>query len=86
MIKQIATQVISINDRIKYSNEPLTDSFLLDRPDYIDKNSYKDEYKDEFLNIIDRIIFQKWYTKITLVVHKEFSLTLVVHIELNVHK
>ena len=56
MIKQIATQVISINDRIKYSNEPLTDSFLLDRQDYINKNSYKNEYRDEFLNIIDRII------------------------------
>ena len=30
-----------------------------------------------FLNIIDRMVFQKWYTKITLVVHKEFSLTIV---------
>ena len=30
-----------------------------------------------FFNIIDRMVFQKWYTKITLVVHKEFSLTIV---------
>ena len=73
MVEQIATQVISILDRIKYCNEPLIDSSLSDRHDYTDKSSYK----DEFLNIIDRMIFQKWYTKITLVVHKEFSLTVV---------
>ena len=72
MVEQIAAQVISIKDRIKYSNEPLTDSSLLDRNNYTDKSSYK----DEFLNIIDKMIFQKWYTEITLVVHKEFLLTI----------
>ena len=73
MIEQIAAQVISVKDRIKYVNEPLTDSSLLDRNNYMNKSSNK----DEFLNIIDRMIFQKWYTKITLVVHKELSLTVV---------
>ena len=73
MVEQIATQVISVKDRIKYVNEPLTDSSLLDRNNYMNKSSNK----DEFLNIIDRMIFQKWYTKITLVVHKELSLTVV---------
>ena len=57
MIEQIAAQVISVKDRIKYVNEPLTDSSLLDRNNYMNKSSYKDEYKDEFLNIIDRMIF-----------------------------
>ena len=37
----------------------------------------KSFHKDEFLNIIDRMIFQKWYTKITLVVHKEFLIIVV---------
>ena len=73
MIEQIAAQVISVKDRIKYGNEPLTDSSLPDRNNYTDKSSYK----DEFLNIIDRMIFQKWYIEITLIVHKEFSLTVV---------
>ena len=73
MVEQIATQVISIKDRIKYCNEPLTDSPIPNKHVYTDKSSYK----DEFLNIIDRMIFQKWYTEITLVVHKEFSLTVV---------
>ena len=73
MTEQIAAQVISIKDRIKYCNEPLTDSSLSNRHDYTDKISYK----NKFLNIIDRMIFQKWYTKITLVVHKEFSLTII---------
>ena len=72
MIKQIAAQVTGIKDRIKYGNKSLTDSSLPDRNNYTDKSSYKDEYKDEFLNIINKMIFQKWYTEITLVVHKEF--------------
>ena len=59
MIEQIAAEVISVKDRIKYVNEPLIDSCLLDRNNYMNKSSYKDEYKDEFLNIIDRMIFQK---------------------------
>ena len=73
MTEQIAARVISIKDRIKYCNEPLTDSSLPNRHDYTNKSSYK----NEFLNIINRMIFQKWYTKITLVVHKEFSLTII---------
>ena len=72
MIVQIAAQVISVKYRIRYGNESLTDSFLLDKNNYMDKNFHKNEYKDEFLNIIDRMLFQKWYTEITLVVHKEF--------------
>ena len=78
MTEQIAARVISIKDRIKYCNEPLTDSSLPNRHDYTDKSSYK----NEFLNIIDRMIFQKWYTKITLVVHKEFSLTIIALVDL----
>ena len=73
MTKQIVAQVNSIKDKIKYCNEPLTYSSLPGKHDNTDKSSYK----DEFLNIIDRIIFQKWYIEITLVVHKEFSLMVV---------
>ena len=84
MIEQIATQVISVKDRIRYGNELLTYSSLPNRINYMDKSFHKDEYKDEFLNIIDRMIFQKWYTKITLVIHKEFSLTVVVLVDSDV--
>ena len=72
MIKLISAQIISIKDRIRYCN--LTNSTFPDKHNDIDESF---DYKDEFLNIIDRMIFQKWYTKITLVVHKEFSLTVV---------
>ena len=77
MVEQIIAQVISIKDRIKYCNNPLMDSSSLDRHNYFGESPHKDDNKDEFLNIIDRMIFQKWYTKITLVVHKEFSLTII---------
>ena len=76
MIVHIAAKVISVKYRIRYGNESLTDSSLPDKNNYMDKNFHKNEYKDEFLNIIDRMIFQKWYTEITLVVHKEFLLTI----------
>ena len=76
MIDQIAAQVISVKDRIRYGNESLTDSSLLDRNN-MNKSFHKDEYKDKFLNIIDIMVFQKWYTEITLVVHKDLSLTVV---------
>ena len=76
MIDQIAAQVISIKGRIRYGNESLTDSSLLDKNN-TNKSFHKDEYKDKILNIIDIMVFQKWYTEITLVVHKELSLTVV---------
>ena len=77
MVEQIIAQVISIKDRIKYCNNPLIDSSSLDRLNYSHESPHKDDYKDEFLNIIDKMIFQKWYTEITLDVHKEYSLTVI---------
>ena len=55
----------------------MIDSSSLDRHNYSGESPHKDNNKDEFLNIIDRMIFQKWYTEITLIVHKEFSLTVI---------
>ena len=77
MTKQIIAQVISIKDRIKYCNNdrsPTDLSLSLTEMVILIK---KKSYKDEFLNIIARMIFQKWYIEVTLVVHKEFSLTVV---------
>ena len=33
------------------------------------------------MNLIDRVIFQKWHTKITLVINNEFALTKIVLID-----
>ena len=55
----------------------MINSSSLDRHNYSGESPHKDNNKDEFLNIIDRMIFQKWYTEITLIVHKEFSLTVI---------
>jgi hypothetical protein len=30
-----------------------------------------------FINLIDRIIFQKWYVEITLIINEEFQITTV---------
>ena len=41
-----------------------------------------DNNKHNFLSVIDRAIFQKWHTEITLVINKEFLLTEVALINL----
>ena len=41
---------------------------MIDRP-LLEKD------RQNFLSLIDRVIFQKWHTEITLVINKEFSLT-----------
>ena len=41
-----------------------------------------DDNRQNFLSLIDRVIFQKWHTEITLVINKEFSLTEIALIDL----
>ena len=41
-----------------------------------------DNNRQNFLSLIDRVIFQKWHTKITLVINKEFSLKEIALIDL----
>ena len=31
--------------------------------------------RQNFLSLVDKVIFRKWHTEITLVINKEFSLT-----------
>ena len=48
MVEQITAQVISIKDRIKYCNEPLTDFSFLDRHNYTGESSHNEDDKEEF--------------------------------------
>ena len=41
-------------------------------PPLLEKDAHN---RQNFLNLIDGVVFQKWHTKITLVINKEFSLT-----------
>ena len=45
--------------------------------DILDNN----DSRQNFLILIDRVIFQKWHTEITLVINKEFSLTKIALID-----
>ena len=38
----------------------------------------KSNSTDLFINLIDRVLFQKWYTEIQIVVNKEYYFTIVV--------
>ena len=44
-----------------------------------------DHNKHNILSLIDSVIFQKWYTEVTLVINKEFSLTKVALIDSGVN-
>ena len=48
---------------------------MIDPPSLEEDILDNDNNKQNFLSLIDRVIFQKWHTKITLVINKEFSLT-----------
>ena len=50
---------------------------MIDTPS-LEKDAHN---RHNFLSLIDRVIFQKWHTEITLVINKEFSLTEVALID-----
>ena len=50
---------------------------MIDTPS-LEKDAHN---RQNFLSLIDRVIFQKWHTEITLVINKEFSLTEVALID-----
>ena len=58
---------------LKEFSKPMIDPPLLEKDN---------DNKQNFLRLIDWVIFQKWHTKITLVINKEFSLTEIALIDL----
>ena len=60
--EQNIAEIINLN---QFSN-PMTDPLSLEKDAHNRQN---------FLSLIDRVIFKKWHTKITLVINKEFFLT-----------
>ena len=48
-------------------------------PPSLEKDAYN---RQNFLSLIDRVIFQKWHTKITLEINKKFSLIEITLIDL----
>ena len=59
---------------LKEFSKPMIDPSSLEK-DVSDNN------RQNFLSLIDRVIFQKRHTEITLVINKEFSLTKVALID-----
>ena len=59
---------------LKELSKPMIDPSSLEK-DVLDNN------RQNFLSLIDRVIFQKWHTEITLVINKEFFLTEVALID-----
>ena len=64
--EQNIAEIINLKEHYK----PMTDPPSLEK-DILDN----DNDNQNILSLIDSVIFQKWYTDITLVINKEFSLT-----------
>ena len=60
-------EIINLKDHSK----SMTDPPSLVEEDILDKHNNQ----QNILSLINRVIFQKWHTEITLVINKEFSLT-----------
>ena len=62
---------------------PIIDIIMTDSPlkKEISHDKEIDHNKHNILSLIDRAIFQKWHTEVTLVIKKEFSLTEVALID-----
>ena len=62
---------------------PTTDIIITDPPleKEISHDQEIDHNKHNIFSLIDRVIFQKWHTKVTLVINKESSLTEVAMID-----
>lgn len=41
------------------------------------ENKHNSTDNNLFINLIDRIIFQKWYVEVTLIINAEFQITTV---------
>ena len=55
------------------SPDPSIDKEIIDIN--VSNNNKIDSNRQNLLSLIDKVIFQKWHTEITLVINKEFSLT-----------
>ena len=61
--------------------KPLTNSPVTDINDSNNNKIDITHNRPNFLSLINKVIFQKWYIEITLVINKEFSLTEVALID-----
>ena len=66
------TEIINLKEHSK----PMIDPPSLEE-DILDN----DNNQQNILSLINRVIFEKWHTKITLVINKEFSLTKIALID-----
>jgi uncharacterized circularly permuted ATP-grasp superfamily protein len=70
--------VIVLRER-QYNNEEQHTKKIIqdDKIKNHDNTKHDSIDKELFINLIDRIIFQKWYVEITLIINAEFQITTI---------
>jgi len=88
--EQLVQEIITLksgtqqtNKILKNDSEIKTEEMILQNDSEIKieeiqgNNKANSDDNNLFINLIDRIIFQKWYVKITLIINAEFQITTV---------
>jgi hypothetical protein len=90
-INNIKQEIRNLKYNFKISNEQLVQEFITlqseeqhnkkiiqdDKIKIIDNTKHDWIDKELFINLIDRIIFQKWYVEVTLIINAEFQITTI---------
>jgi hypothetical protein len=87
-INNIKQEIKELKNNFKISNEQLVQEFItlqsekqhtkkIIQDDKIKNHDNIKHDKKLFINLIDRIIFQKWYVEVTLIINAEFQITTI---------
>jgi hypothetical protein len=74
--EQLVQEIITLQSEKQQTKEIIQDDKIKEIQDHdnIKQNSVD---KELFINLIDRIIFQKWYVEVTLIINVEFKITTI---------
>jgi hypothetical protein len=80
---QLVQEIISLKSETQQTDKVLQNDSEIKIEEIQDNNKVKQNFEDNdlFINLIDRIIFQKWTVGITLIINNEFHITTVALID-----
>jgi hypothetical protein len=80
---QLVQEIISLKSETQQTDKVLQNDSEIKIKEIQDNNKVKQNSEDNnlFINLIDRIIFQKWNVEITLIITNEFQITTVALID-----
>jgi hypothetical protein len=83
--EQLVHEIITLKTEKQQTNKILQNDNKVKIEEIQENNETKQNSTDNnlFINLIDRIIFQKWYVEVTLIINAEFQITTVALLDLD---